>query len=182
MKILSAAFAHETNTFCILETNIESFSKQVYLTESDAIRDYALKSPSSLGATYEAAEKFGWSLCVPVAAVANPSGRVTTAAFEEIVGLMLSKWDSSFDGAILHLHGAMVTEDIEDAEGELLARFRQKHSNKDVPIIVTLDLHGMTTILHVILSIKMNVSMQEISRRKWPKMPQRLLLCGLILI
>ena len=142
LKVLSAAFAHETNTFCVLETNIESFRKQVYLTEGNEIRDYALKSPSSLGATYEAADKYGWSLCVPTAAVANPSGRVATAAFEEIAELMLSQWDSSFDGAILHLHGAMVTEEFEDAEGELLVRFRRKHFNKDVPIIVTLDLHG----------------------------------------
>lgn len=49
-----------------------------------------------------------------------------------------------FDGIILHLHGAMVTVSQEDAEGELLERIRQT-VGVDVPIIVTLDLHGNIT-------------------------------------
>jgi len=40
---------------------------------------------------------------------------------------------------LLHLHGAMVTEAHEDAEGELLARLRQKLGSL-TPIVVTLDL------------------------------------------
>ena len=44
------------------------------------------------------------------------------------------------DGALLHLHGAMVTKAHEDAEGELLARLRQKLGSR-TPIIVTLDMH-----------------------------------------
>lgn len=39
----------------------------------------------------------------------------------------------------------MVTESFEDAEGEILRRLRAKHTNPDVPIIVTLDLHGNIT-------------------------------------
>ena len=48
------------------------------------------------------------------------------------------------DGALLHLHGAMVTKAREDAEGELLARLRQKLGSR-TPIIVTLDLHANVT-------------------------------------
>ena len=50
----------------------------------------------------------------------------------------------SIDGALLHLHGAMVTEAHEDAEGELLARLRQKLGSR-TPIVVTLDLHANVT-------------------------------------
>ena len=50
----------------------------------------------------------------------------------------------SIDGALLHLHGAMVTEAHEDAEGELLARLRQKLGSL-TPIVVTLDLHANVT-------------------------------------
>jgi microcystin degradation protein MlrC len=49
-----------------------------------------------------------------------------------------------FDGVLLHLHGAMVTESHEDAEGELLARLRAR-LGPDMPIIATLDLHANVT-------------------------------------
>jgi microcystin degradation protein MlrC len=48
------------------------------------------------------------------------------------------------DGALLYLHGAMVTKAHEDAEGELLALLRQKLGSR-TPIIVTLDLHANVT-------------------------------------
>lgn len=118
---------------------------QAYITDPAQLRAHALKNPSALGASYEAADQFGWDLVVPIEAVANPSGKLTDEAFETIVGQIVDAWDSSFDGALLHLHGAMVTERYEDAEGEILRRLRAKHSNPGVPIIVTLDLHGNIT-------------------------------------
>lgn len=78
-------------------------------------------------------------------ATANPSGKLTDEVFELICGQILSAWDSSFDGALLHLHGAMVSCSHEDAEGELLRRMREKHGGARVPIVVTLDLHGNIT-------------------------------------
>ncbi len=48
------------------------------------------------------------------------------------------------DGVLLHLHGAMVTDSHEDAEGELLARLRRK-LGPQAPIVVTLDLHASVT-------------------------------------
>lgn len=147
-KVLSCAWAHETNTFCVVETNLDSFRRQQYLTTHEEIYGHAMQSPSALGATYEAAEKYGWDLSVPMHATANPSGRLTDEVFELICNQIVSAWDSSYDGAILHLHGAMVSCTYEDAEGELLRRLRAKHSHKSgrkVPIVVTLDLHGNIT-------------------------------------
>src|SRR5205085_4731751 len=48
------------------------------------------------------------------------------------------------DGALLHLHGAMVSEGHEDAEGECLARLRRR-LGPEVPVVVTLDLHANVT-------------------------------------
>ncbi len=45
---------------------------------------------------------------------------------------------------LLHLHGAMVSDTHEDAEGELLARLRRR-LGPDVPVVVTLDLHANVT-------------------------------------
>ena len=45
-----------------------------------------------------------------------------------------------FDGIMLDLHGAMVTESLEDGEGELLRRIRAIDPN--TPIAVSLDMHA----------------------------------------
>src|SRR4029077_7350348 len=92
---------------------------------------------SALGATFEAADKFGWTLTHPVSANANPSGIVTDDAFEQIGGMMLVAGGRSKpnEGSLLHLHGAMVVDSYEDGEGELLARLRQV-LGPDVPIVV----------------------------------------------
>ncbi len=42
------------------------------------------------------------------------------------------------------LHGAMVSEEYEDSEGEILRRCREL-VGPDIPIFVTLDLHGNIT-------------------------------------
>jgi microcystin degradation protein MlrC len=85
---------------------------------------------SSLGATFEAADKFGWTLIHPLAASANPSGIVTHDAFETLCGLLLEGANGGIDGALLHLHGAMVAEGFEDGEG------LRAIIGPDVPVVV----------------------------------------------
>src|SRR6202035_268233 len=73
-------------------------------------------------------------------------GIVTDEAFEMIVRMILDAIDTKgpIDGVLLHLHGAMVSESHEDAEGEFLARLRRR-LGPEVPIVVTLDLHANVT-------------------------------------
>src|SRR5205807_9548049 len=101
---------------------------------------------SALGATFEAADKYGWILVHPISANANPSGIVSDDAFEQIGGMLLAAAANQgpIDGVLLHLHGAMVVDSYEDGEGELLARLRRM-LGPDVPVVVTLDLHANVT-------------------------------------
>jgi len=48
------------------------------------------------------------------------------------------------DAIYLDLHGAMVSEDFEDAEGELLRRMRAAVGDR-VPIVISLDYHANVT-------------------------------------
>src|ERR1700761_1926208 len=117
---------HETNTFSRVRTDMALIRRRDYHLENEipvAFRG----TRSALGATFEAADKYGWSLVHPVSANPNPSGIVTDQAFEEICGMIIAAAENKgpIDGALLHLHGAMVTDNHEDAEGELLARLRQ---------------------------------------------------------
>jgi microcystin degradation protein MlrC len=144
-RVLTARFMHETNTFSRVKTDMALIRRRDFHLENEIPAAFR-GTRSALGATFEAADKYGWSLVHPVSANPNPSGIVADDAFEQIAGMILGAVDTKgpIDGALLHLHGAMVTEIHEDAEGELLARLRQK-LGPQVPIIVTLDLHANVT-------------------------------------
>ena len=145
VRVFTGEWAHETNTFSIVPTGIENFKKQHFLVTNKDLVDKRKGTKTTYGATYEAAEKYEWELDTSISADANPSGRITNDAFEYINQLLLRKVSpGKYDGIILHLHGAMVTETYEDAEGEILSRIRSI-VGPDVPIVVTLDLHGNIT-------------------------------------
>jgi microcystin degradation protein MlrC len=144
-RVLTARFMHETNTFSRVKTDMALIRRRDFHLENE-IPSAFRGTRSALGATFEAADKYGWSLVHPVSANPNPSGIVTDEAFETIAGMILAAVDTKgpIDGALLHLHGAMVSERYEDAEGELLARLREK-LGAEAPIVVTLDLHANVT-------------------------------------
>jgi microcystin degradation protein MlrC len=144
-RVLTGRFMHETNTFSIQKTDMALWRRRDFHRDNEIPAAFR-GTRSALGATFEAADKYGWTLIHPVSANANPSGTVTDDAFEQIGGMMLkaARDQGPIDGVLLHLHGAMVVESYEDGEGELLARLRHI-LGPDVPVIVTLDLHANVT-------------------------------------
>src|SRR6266702_7526566 len=92
------------------------------------------------------AEANGWELIPTIACGASPSAHVTRDAFERIVKVMVDGIAAAgrLDAVYLDLHGAMVTEHLDDGEGEILARVRRV-IGKDVPLVVSLDLHANVT-------------------------------------
>lgn len=141
-RVLVAEFMHETNTFSVQLTGEEVFCNAGLYLDNE-IPPAFRGTRTSLGAAFEAADKFGWSLTHPLVAHANPSGRVTDAAFELFAGKIVSACND-LDGVLLHLHGAMATESSDDGEGELLARIRAK-VGPEVPVVAVLDLHATLT-------------------------------------
>ena len=142
-RILAASIMHETNTFSRLPTDLEAF-RQRYDYRGGAIPAAFRNTRSEMGAFLDAAERYGWELVHPVAAAATPSGIVTAEAWAELSGLVLAALDRPCAGILLALHGAMVAATADDAEGDLLARIREKTGPR-VPIAVTLDLHANVT-------------------------------------
>ncbi len=94
----------------------------------------------------EQAEANGWELVPTISCGASPSAHVTKDAFERIVKVMVDgiRAAGPLDAVYLDLHGAMVTEHLDDGEGEILARVRQV-IGKDLPLVVSLDLHANVT-------------------------------------
>ena len=144
-RVLAAQIMHETNTFSRVLTDMAAFRRRDFHLENEIPAAYR-GTRSAFGATFEAADKFGWTLVHPVSASANPSGLVTAEAFEDLSRIVLeaARRQGPIDGALLHLHGAMVVEGYEDGEGELLRRLRGV-IGPEVPVIATLDLHANVT-------------------------------------
>ena len=113
--ILSAEINHETNTFSILPTTIDSYKARRFY-HGDEIKAAMEGTRTEIGAHIDAAERYGWKLVQPIAAQATPGGKTTAEAWARIKGAVIAACNHGpFDGVLLALHGAMVTEDQDDA-------------------------------------------------------------------
>jgi microcystin degradation protein MlrC len=74
---------------------------------------------------------------------AQPSGHVTRDAFERVSSMLVAalRDAGSLDAIYLDLHGAMVAEHVDDADGELLRRIRAL-AGPTLPIVASLDFHA----------------------------------------
>jgi microcystin degradation protein MlrC len=145
-RVLLAQFMHETNTFSKLPTTLDGYRRR-FLVEGEAIVPKFKGTKNEMGGYIESATKYGWEPVYAVAANATPSGTLTKETWETIRDIILdtAKKAGKLDGICLSLHGAMVSETEDDAEGALLEALRQI-VGPDVPIVATLDLHANATI------------------------------------
>ncbi len=140
MKLVIAQIKHETNTFSPVPTPLGRFARGQALPFEGAAALAAYKGTgSALGAFIEIAEEAGAEIDTPIAANAWPSGPVQDEAFEYMASRVCEAVARGCDAVLLDLHGAMVTESLDDGEGELLTRLRL--IAPDVPIGVALDMH-----------------------------------------
>src|SRR5271169_1889530 len=148
-RIAVGGFQHETNTFAPTKATYDDFVHGGGFP-SMALGAEVLKTRRRINAGIagfvEAGEAQGWELVPTIACGASPSAHVTKDAFERIVKVMVEgiRAAGALDAVYLDLHGAMVTEHFDDGEGEILARVRQT-IGKDLPLVVSLDLHANVT-------------------------------------
>ncbi|MCW8087145.1 M81 family metallopeptidase [Sabulicella glaciei] len=147
MRIAVAGFLHESHSFAPRPTRWEDFQHPgglPALCRGEAMRQTLRGTSTCAGAAMEEAKDHD---TVPLAwCFAMPAGPVTREAFERICALICAPLSDSMpvDGVFLDLHGAMVSDDFPDAEGEVIRRVRAI-VGPNVPIAVTLDPHGNMT-------------------------------------
>src|SRR5271163_4517588 len=141
MRLLIAMMKHETNTFSPVPTPLARFGHGPGpLYGEAAVRAYR-GTGTGLGAYLDLAAREGAEIVLPVAAGASPSGPVEEAAYAEITDrICTAAAAGGFDGIMLDLHGAMVTQSLEDGEGQFLKRLRA--IDPITPIAVSLDMHA----------------------------------------
>jgi microcystin degradation protein MlrC len=149
MRIAIGGFQHETNTFAPSKATFEQFARGggwPPLLQGDEIFDGVAGINLPIAGFIDAMKGAKHALVPTAWAAASPSAHVTEDAFERIAGMILSRLKAALpvDAVYLDLHGAMVTEHLDDGEGELLARVRALVGN-DIPLVASLDLHANVT-------------------------------------
>lgn len=145
MRIVTGTFSHETNTFSNIPTTLGEFAKQGITHGADIPRRF--HGTNTIEAAFmDAAAEHGFELIWTIYGSAIPGGPVSREAFEYFRGHLLEgiQGAGQIDGVLLHLHGAMVTDDLDDGEGYLLEAIRRL-VGPDLPIVTTLDLHANMT-------------------------------------
>jgi len=139
MKIVAAMMSHETNTFSPVATPLIRFGAGRAPLEGEAALRAAMNRSSTLSGMLNVALDRGADVVVPILAGAPPSGPVQDDAYTYMCDRIFEA-AADCDALLLDLHGAMVTESLEDGEGTFLARLREQYPN--IPIAVGLDMHA----------------------------------------
>ncbi|BBB48883.1 M81 family metallopeptidase [Pelolinea submarina] len=146
-KIGVGGFIHETNTFSNTPTPVDLFLNQSggyprLLKGSDMFELAAGRFNISVSGFMAEAQHYGFQIAPLTWCGAEPSQPLKTADFDYLMSLLEeeTRKQSGLDGIYLELHGAMVFGDLQDGEEEILARMRAIVG--DIPIVVSLDLHG----------------------------------------
>jgi microcystin degradation protein MlrC len=126
LRIFSATFETETNTFSPLPTGWESFERNGI--GSDAERD-------------------GCVVIESISASADPSGRILQSVYERLREELLADLRAALpvDIVLLYLHGAMAATSGDDCAGDILRRVREIVGPATV-VGTELDLHCHLTV------------------------------------
>src|SRR6266481_4468292 len=148
-RIAVGAFLHETNTFAPTKATYDDFvhgGGWPSMAKGGDVLKVMRNINIGLAGFVEAAEANRWELIPTISCGASPSAHVTEDAYERIVKVMIDGIATAgrLDAVYLDLHGALVTEHLDDGEGEILSRVR-KVIGKDLPLVASLDLHANVT-------------------------------------
>lgn len=146
-KIIIAGFQHETNTFAPTKASYADFVQgrgfPPLSRGADVLKFREQNIP--IGGFIQQAEQFGYQLLPVIWAGTSPSAHVEQCTYQRICDeIIASIQQHPADAVYLDLHGAMVSEQVDDGEGELLRRVREA-VGPDIPVIASLDFHANVT-------------------------------------
>lgn len=152
-RIAYARFAQETNALSPVRTTVEDF-RRTHFVDGEALLKAVSKKSHEVPGYVRNAELSGFMRACDEAAVAIetvplfsawavPNGPLSVECFTYFRDRLLRELAEAgpLDGVFLSLHGAMNADDHPDCEGELLTAVRAL-LGPDVPVAITLDLHG----------------------------------------
>lgn len=138
-RVAIGGILHESNTFNPALTRLGDF----VVSRGDQVVSTWRGSYHEIGGFIEGASRHGFEIVPTLMAEATPAGRVTSEAFEALTHELAERLIGALplDGVLLALHGAMVSEQYPDGDGEIMSRLRET-LGRDLPIVVTHDFHA----------------------------------------
>ena len=145
MRIAIGEFAHETNTFCPGLTREADFKRRHWREGDEILRGHT-GVRDFLGGMIDAGQRLGIELVPTFATSAEPSATIAAETYRNIRDRLFAAIQAAgkVDAICLALHGAGSAEGMDDLEGTLLVELRAV-VGRELPVVVTLDLHGHTT-------------------------------------
>lgn len=142
MRLAALGLSHETNTFSRVPADYAQFANGGIARGDEVVRRYG-DSNATMAGFLEAADRFGVEVVPLIMAITGPIGTITKDAFDRIVGEMLQllRDHGPWDGVLLAQHGAAVSEEHPDVDGEVAARVRAL-VGPDVPVGMAIDMHA----------------------------------------
>lgn len=147
MRIALAGFTHEANSFCPVPATLESFAARSYAVGTDVLAAARGTRTEPSGALSVFDGEADVSTVPLLMARAGSSAPVVAGAYAAIREDLISRLRAALpvDGVLLVLHGAMMAEDLDDADGDVLEAVRAV-VGEGVPVVATLDLHANVTV------------------------------------
>ena len=140
MKLGIAGLGHETITFWPGVTSLEAFKRDELLGRDVIEKRRGTNTP--IGGFIEVCESEGVEMLPVCSAFGGVTATVADEVFDHYVGEMKRGFgEADLDGVLLELHGAMVTESLQDTETHIVRGIREA-VGYDIPIMVALDLHA----------------------------------------
>ena len=143
IRIALLGLCHETNTFSSVTTDLAKFENDGILRGEEIVASHATAHTSLAGFLGAGKDDPSIEIVPLIWAWANPSSAITKAAFTDLTEEMftLLRNNGPWDAVFLAQHGAAVSEDFSDADGEIVRRVRE-FVGEDIPIGVSLDMHA----------------------------------------
>ncbi len=145
MRVAIAELKQESNTFVSRPTTLADFAAWHHWRD-DAVIAGSRDTNCEIAGFLDVLEPAGLTPVPIMATFAMSGGRVTEAAFAALLDELLSglQRHGPCDGVLLALHGAMVSDEVDDPDGAIIAAVRSL-IGEETPVVVTMDLHANVT-------------------------------------
>ena len=142
MKFAILGISHETNTFSIVPADYSQFERSKILRGQELVETFG-DSLYTVAGYLQAAAELGFDVVPLMYAQTGPIGTITKDAYDRLSGEMLGmlRDQGPWDGVLIANHGAAVSAEFPDMDGEFTRAVREI-VGPDVPVGITLDMHS----------------------------------------
>ena len=142
MRIPILGISHETNTFSNVPADYPQWENTGILRGQQIVDKFA-DARYTISGYLQAADELGFEAVPLMYAVTGPIGTITKDAYDRLSSEMLDmlRDHGPWDAVLVSNHGAAVSEEFPDMDGEFTRAVREIVGN-DIPVGVTLDMHG----------------------------------------